>query len=113
RNYEIYDKELLAIMTALSKWWHYLIDAEQEFEIWTNHQNILYFKEPRKLNRQWMTELSQYHFTIHHMPCNKHIKANLLSRQADYNRGEDDNRNIILLDKKLFIQTTQINQEEE
>ena len=42
RNYEIYDKELLAIMTALSEWRHYLLTGK-EFEIWTDHQNLCYF----------------------------------------------------------------------
>lgn len=32
-NYEIYDKELLAFMLALSKWRHYLMGATQDFEI--------------------------------------------------------------------------------
>ena len=42
RNYDIYDKELLAIMTALAKWRHYLLTGK-EFEIWTDHQNLCYF----------------------------------------------------------------------
>ena len=29
RNYEIYDKELLAIVHALKEWRHYLLDAEE------------------------------------------------------------------------------------
>ncbi len=37
RNYEIYDKELLAIMLALDEWRHYLIGETQDFEIWTDH----------------------------------------------------------------------------
>ena len=32
RNYEIYNQELLAIMTGLKLWWHYLIDSK--FEPW-------------------------------------------------------------------------------
>ena len=42
KNYEIYDKELLAIMTALKSWRHYLLDAKQPFEIWTDHENLKY-----------------------------------------------------------------------
>ena len=51
RNYEIYDKELLAIMLALSEWRHYLMGAMEEVEIWTDHQNLQYFQKPQKLNR--------------------------------------------------------------
>ncbi len=42
-NYEIYDKELLAIMLALNEWRHYLMGAFQDFEIKTDHQNLQYF----------------------------------------------------------------------
>ncbi len=58
RNYEIYDKELLAIMLALDEWRHYLMGVAQDFEIWTDHQNLQYFRKPQKLNRRqarWVT----------------------------------------------------------
>jgi len=50
RNYEIYGKELLAIVEALAKWQQYLLDTREPFEIWTNHKNLKYFREPHKLN---------------------------------------------------------------
>jgi len=49
-NYEIYDKELLAIVKALAKWRQYLLDAAEPFEVWTDHENLKYFREPHKLN---------------------------------------------------------------
>jgi len=33
RNYKIYDKELLAIVEALTKWRQYLLDATEKFEV--------------------------------------------------------------------------------
>ena len=33
QNYEIYDKELLAIVEALAKWRQYLLDAKEPFEV--------------------------------------------------------------------------------
>jgi len=33
RNYEIYNKELLAIVEALTKWRQYLLDAMEPFKI--------------------------------------------------------------------------------
>ena len=50
RNYEIYDKEMLAIMAALDEWRPYLLGAAQPFEIWTDHLNLQYFRKPQKLN---------------------------------------------------------------
>ncbi len=67
RNYEIYDKELLAIMLALSEWRHYLMGAAKDVEIWTDHQNLQYYRLPQKLNRcqaRWVTELAEYHFVL-------------------------------------------------
>jgi len=53
RNYEIYDKEMLAIMLSLEEWRHYLIGADEVFEIWTDHQNLQYFRQPQKVNRRF------------------------------------------------------------
>ncbi len=51
-NYEIYDKELLAIMLTLLEWRHYLMGAAEDVEIWTDHQNLQYFRKLQKLNQR-------------------------------------------------------------
>ncbi|ESK81813.1 mary1-like reverse transcriptase [Moniliophthora roreri MCA 2997] len=43
RNYEIYDKEMLAIITALKEWRQYLLGSQKEFKIWSDHKNLKYF----------------------------------------------------------------------
>jgi len=50
RNYEIHDKEMLAIMQALEEWRHFLEGAEHKFEIWTDHKNLEYLQTSKKLN---------------------------------------------------------------
>ena len=50
RNYKIYDKELLAIVEALTKWKQYLLDTLETLKIWTNHENLKYFQKSHKLN---------------------------------------------------------------
>ena len=52
RNYEIYDKEMLAIMKGIAEWRQYLMGAKHKLEIWTNHRNLHYFRKPQDLNRQ-------------------------------------------------------------
>ena len=52
RNYEIYDKELLAIIRALEEYRHYLEGHPEKFEIWSDHQNLTYFKTAQKLTRR-------------------------------------------------------------
>ena len=64
RNYEIYDQELLAIMTGLKQWRQYLMGSSQ-FEVWTDHKNLEFFRKPKKLNRHqacWLSELQEYDF---------------------------------------------------
>ena len=43
RNYEIHDKEMLAIIRGLESWRHLLEGAQFKFEIWTDYKNLEYF----------------------------------------------------------------------
>ena len=52
RNYEIHDKEMLAVIRCLEAWRHFLEGVRTKFEIWTNHKNLEYFMTNQKLNRQ-------------------------------------------------------------
>jgi len=38
RNYDIYDKEMLAVMRALEQWRHYLEGAKHPVQILTDHK---------------------------------------------------------------------------
>ena len=51
RNYDVHDREMLAIMCALYDWRHYLEGAKHKIEILTDHANLCYFMEAKKLNR--------------------------------------------------------------
>jgi len=51
RNHEIYNKEILALVKVLTKWRQYLLYVTEKFEVWTDHENLKYFREPHKLNR--------------------------------------------------------------
>src|SRR3984893_3657092 len=46
KNYDVYDKEFLAVIRALREWWAYLIGAEETIEIWMDHANLQYFWKP-------------------------------------------------------------------
>ena len=61
-NYDIYDKELLAIMYAVKEWRPYLLDACETFEIWTDHKNLSYFRKAQDLNSRqarWYLKLQE------------------------------------------------------
>ena len=40
RNYEIHNKEILAVIRCLEAWRYFLQGARTKFEIWTNHKNL-------------------------------------------------------------------------
>ena len=93
RNYKIYNKELLAIVEALTKWRQYLLDATEKFRVWTDHKNLKYFRELHKLNRQqirWYLKLQDYDFILQHILEKTNIKADILSRKDQVNTTEDN-----------------------
>jgi len=95
RNYEIHDKEMLAVVRCLEAWRHFLEGAAIKFEIWTNHKNLKYFMKAQKLNRRqarWALYLSRFNFILKHVPGSKIGKADSLSRRPDWEVGvEKDN----------------------
>jgi hypothetical protein len=50
RNYDIYERELLAIMKSLAHWRPYLGWTKEPFTILTDHANLQYWKSPKNLN---------------------------------------------------------------
>jgi len=50
-NYDIFDKELLAIVFSLKKWMPFLQGAEHKMIVYYNPQNLSYFKTAISLNR--------------------------------------------------------------
>jgi predicted NAD-dependent protein-ADP-ribosyltransferase YbiA (DUF1768 family) len=105
QNYEIFDKELLAIIHALKQWQHFLEGAAKPFEIHTDHQNLEYFKTMQDLSccqACWSLFLSCFHSEIHYI-SGKTNCADGLSRQPDLNQGVKDNENQILLKPELFV----------
>jgi len=100
RNYEIHDKEMLAIICVLEEWRHFLERATHPVEIWTDHKNLEYFMTAKKLNRhqaRWSLHLARFNFLLHHCPGRTMGKPDALSRRADHGNGASDNENIVLL----------------
>ncbi len=106
RNYDIYDKELLAVVKSLRHWRTYLAGAPHQIIIHTDHSNLLYWKEPRKISRQIareFQELQEYNFVLKHVARNKNARADALSRRPDYDMGDEDNDNVVVLPSHVFI----------
>ena len=49
-NYDVHNKELLAIFEAFKKWRHYLKGTPAPVEVFTDHKNLVYFCESKTLS---------------------------------------------------------------
>jgi hypothetical protein len=82
RNYDVYDLELLAIVNAMDHWRPYLAGSPHKVIIYSDHQNLLYWKEPHKISRRVAREvlmLSEYNFEICHIKGTANGRADALS----------------------------------
>jgi len=100
RNYEIHDKEMLAIICVLEEWRHFLEGAQHLVAIWMDHQNLEYFMTAKKLNRcqaHWSLYLAHFDFKLIHHPGRSMGKPDVLLQRPDHNNGASDNKDVVLL----------------
>ena len=50
KNYQIYDRELLAILRALTEWRHYIQGSPFTTQVFSDHQNLTYYRNPQRLS---------------------------------------------------------------
>ena len=116
RNYEIYDQELLAIIQALEEWHHYIQGSAHTTVILSDHKNLIYYQEDKKLNQQqaqWSLYLSELDVKLVHTPGNKMVQSDALSQQPDLCPEEDnDNEDIAMLPDELFVSLIDTNLQE-
>jgi hypothetical protein len=106
-NYDIYDKELMAIDRGLANWRHLLLG--NNVIIHTDHANLTYYRHPHKLSdcaRHAIARLMQYNLTIKHKP-GIHNRADALLRQPDYQTHMKPQDEITLPDQ-LFVRTMSV-----
>lgn len=90
RNYDVGDRELLAIKLALEEWRHWLEGAAQPFVVWTDHKNLAYLQTAKRLNTQqarWALFFTCFRFSISYRPGSRNVKPDALSQQ--YSSSED------------------------
>ena len=86
-NYDIYNKELLGIVTALKKWRVFLYGTIELFRVITDYKNLVKILTTKKLNYRQVKqaeELIEYYFKIKHTKETKNIKADALSRKIEF-----------------------------
>jgi RNase H-like domain found in reverse transcriptase len=85
-NYEIHNKELLAIIRALEQWRVELEGLQSQIQILIDHRTLEYFITKRQLiARQvhWADILSRFNFQIMFRPRKQNIKADTLTRRLE------------------------------
>ena len=90
RRYCVTRKELLAIVTFVYHFWHYLLG--QQFTLQTDHGSLTWlknFKHPEGQLARWLERLEEYNFTVVHCPGRKHCNADALSRLPCQQRGRE------------------------
>ena len=111
RNYDIYNLELLAIVKALKHWRPLLTGSPHKIKVFSDHMNLKYWRDPQKISRRVVREvlkLSKYDLEIHHIKGTLNGRADVLSRRLDYDQGEDDNKDVIVLSDNLFVRASHL-----
>jgi len=89
RNYEIHNKELLAIIQSLKHFRHYLQGNKHQTKIFSDHANLQYFTTKQNITwrqSRWALFLATFNYVIIPKP-GKLNKADALSRCPDYKEG--------------------------
>lgn len=84
-NYEIYDKELLAIVRAFETWRSELQGSAYPVTVFTDHSNLKYFMTTKQLSRRqvrWSEFLQQFDFVIKPVSGKSNAKVDALTRRS-------------------------------
>ena len=87
QRYCVTRRELLAVVTFINQFRHYLLG--KEFHLRTDHGSLRWlfsFKDPQGQMARWLEVLSQYNFRVFHREGKKHQNADAMSRQ--YNKED-------------------------
>ena len=86
RNYDVREKEFLAIVDACSHWRQYL-HSDEPFRLLSDHDSIKYHRTMPNLTgrlARWVEKLAEFNYTVEHIPGVKNVVADALSRRPDY-----------------------------
>jgi len=108
-NYDIHDKELLAIVDAFKHWRRYCEGAENQIQVFTDHHNLEYFTTTKVLNRRqasWAEQLAGINFRNYYRPGTQNGKPDELSRRPEYRpeKGGVENQPITTVLKKEHLE---------
>uniref|UniRef100_A0A803JPC4 ribonuclease H n=1 Tax=Xenopus tropicalis TaxID=8364 RepID=A0A803JPC4_XENTR len=114
QNYDVADRELLAIKLALEEWRYLLEGARFPILILTDHRNLEYLRSAKRLRprqARWALFFMRFNFHITYRPGAKNVKPDALSRMFSADADSTQRSEPILSPKHfLIIQSSLMNQ---
>jgi hypothetical protein len=83
-NYEIFDKELLAVVSCMEAWDGELRSVKDPFIVLSDHKNLQHFRTVRRLSERqvrWAEKLARYSFTLQYRKGAESERPDALSRR--------------------------------
>ena len=111
-NYDIYDRELLALVQGLENWRHPLLGAKHQIEVYMNHNGPTKYRHMQKISHRvarYLPVLWEYNILIKHHAGTANKVADALSRPPGTDEGSQDNQDVIILPDHLFCRAVAIN----
>ena len=105
-NYDVYNKELLAIVDAFEEWRTYLEGSRHPIVVYSDYKNLSYFTTTKKLNQQqvrWAELLASYDFQIHYRKGSENGQADTLSQRSDLTTEETQERSLFTGKGKTLV----------
>ena len=103
-NYDVYDRELLAVIRALAHWRHLLLGVKHRIVIWTDHNNLTFYRHPQTISSwvvRYIPRMAEYDLVLKHKPGTSN-RADYLSRPLGVDRSVKNNENVTVLPDQLF-----------
>src|SRR6185369_14196498 len=109
-NYDIYDKELLAMVEAFRQWRAYLEGARHTIQVYSDHNNLQYFTTTKQLNRRqarWSEFLAGFDYLINYRAGRLGAKPDASTRRPDvyprksFEGASDSNKRILIPPQRL------------
>ncbi|QGA19800.1 hypothetical protein EYB26_007494 [Talaromyces marneffei] len=106
-NYDIHDKEMLAIIRAFQEWRPELLRLRQKerFEVLSDHWALEYFITTKALSARqvrWYEFIQEFYFALKYRPGRANMLADTLTRRKDDGAWNLNHRNLTMLPQEVL-----------